>query len=370
MAQQREGLSDELFKGVLDTIREATDIRLLLDLYNINYKTNREETKFRSICPIHPGADNPDSFLFKGDKKTYKCFSGGCHGDLFKFVMEMEKCTFWEAVKKLADINNIDTAHIDQRDIYRSKFERFLDEVGGFKEVIEKRKREFEVGANVYRDVEELKQFVPLPEYCSMKSRRDIDFFAQREFDVRFGRLSEDPYRHLRIIIPIHDEFGNYIAHLGRTWYSVKKAKYWYVPSGLAKNMFVFNLHRAKKHVRDMGDNIPTLFVCEGAFDVLKLWQMGYKNSVAIFGSEPTENQFKLVDAVVSRLILCFDNDEQGVKATKAMLNIATKLSSVSEILILPIPDEVNDVGEMSCDQIEESMMSLMAPNIWSKKAA
>jgi len=281
--------------------------------------------------------------------------------------MELDRCNFKQAVKKLADLNNINIDNWDEREVYRNKLDRFVTKASRYADIIQRKERDKETGGNVFRDEDELDDYIMLPECCGV-GRRGISPETQIDFNIRMGRIKSDPYKHLRIIIPIHDENGKYIAVAGRTWYKVSRSKYWYDPAGLAKNLFVFNLHRAKRHVFDNGEIKPTLFVCEGSFDVLKLHQMGYGNSVAIFGANPTVEQFRLMTAVAGRLVLCLDDDEAGVRATKTMLKLVADNASDIEIMIFPIPVGFKDVGNMDDQQIEESMMSLMKPEDWLKR--
>ena len=362
------GIRKDRYKEIIEAVKAATNVKVLLDMYNLDYKSTRNDESFRLVCPIHPGADRKDGFLFDNESKSYRCFTKECHGDVITFIQEMDRCTFRDAVLKLAEINNIEIDNWSNSDVYRSKYERFSERAKEFGRIIHERKYELENGGNINRDTSELLRYVRLPDYCSEESRRGLDKETIDEFDVRLGRMVEDPYKHLRIIVPIHDEYGNYIGQVGRTWYSVDRGKYWYVPTGLGKSKFVFNGNRAKDHVMEYDDEKATIFVCEGAFDVLKLWKIGIKSAVAIFGSEPSEDQLRIVNKFADRFILCFDDDVAGVKATKHFNTMVSEKKIGAEIKIMKIPIGKKDVGDMTGYDIRKALEDLMSYTDWLKR--
>lgn len=351
----------------IKTVKEATNVRILLDLYGVSFRGSDDGKIYRSACPIHNG-DNPTAFVFNNETKHYKCFTNGCSGDVIEFVKKMEGHNdFWKAFKKLGEITGIDVEDFDSSDASRNKYSRFVEKSKKYYSEIERKKKISECGINMVRDEEELNEYPMLPSVCGEASKRYIDYETQLDYNVRFGRMSEDPFRHIRIIIPIYDENSNYIGQVGRSWKNKINPKYWYQPKGLNKTLFDFNLHRAKYHIYDNDHDTPTLFVCEGCFDVIKLWQMGYRNTVAIFGSEPTERQVRLMASLADRIVLCFDDDKAGVKATKTFFKIVSEKFPSLKVLVFPIPLHRNDIGDMNSEEILDGMTFLMTPREWIK---
>ena len=355
----------ERYKSVIEVVKSSTDVKLLLDIYNLDYKSTRGDTSFRMVCPIHLNADRKDGFLFDNGTKSYKCFTKGCHGDVIQFVQEMDHCTFNEAVKKLADINNIDIENWSDADVYRNKYERFVEDVMEFGKMLHERTNELSDGGNIIRDVNELNHYVRLIVWCSEDSRRGLTEEMIDEFDVRLGRMEEDPYKHLRIIVPIYDEYGNYIGQVGRTWYDVDRGKYWYMPAGLAKSAFVFNGNRAKEHVMDFDSTVATMFLCEGTFDVLKFHKVGIFSAVAIFGSDPSVDQMRIIGKFCDRAVLCFDDDKAGVKGTKRFNSLVIENNLDVEVKVLCVSVGKKDVGEMSGYEIKKALGNLMDYDEW-----
>ena len=224
-------------------------------------------------------------------------------------------------------------------------------------------------------DYSQLDIFPVLPyRHMSMESRRNISFETQLDFDIRVGRITfdpnfKDPFKHIRYIIPMHDELGNYIGICGRSWNKKLEPKYWYYPKDIKKSMFVFNLNRAKYYVgSDDGEDIDTLFVCEGSYDVFKFWSYDIKNSVAVFGSDPSDAQVDLLLRYAKRLILCFHNDPQGRHATQKILKMIAKRDPDCEILIFPIPYDKNDVDDMEDEEIMDAVSSCLTPAMWKRE--
>jgi len=358
----------QLLGDIKEMVRNATDVRVLMDVYGVKYKPSAKDT-YRSAggCPIH-GGDSAGSFVFDNNSKTYHCFTHKCRGDVFNFVMRLSGCKFHEAIKKVADINGMDISHIDENAIFKVKAGGFVSKIKSLGNQLRQKEIEIRRGLkNAARDVSELDDYMRLP-LCSMESRRDIDLEMQNEFDVRLGRMSEDPFRHIRIIIPMHDEHGNYIGQCGRSWQKDLEPKYWYLPVGIKKGMFVFNIHRAKRHVRLYPNDKSTLFVCEGSFDAGKLWRMGYKNAVATFGADMSDTQCDLITTYADRIVICYDDDAAGIRATRKAIPLITTKKSDAEILIFPIEYGKKDIDAMTEDSIQDGMCSLLTPKMWAER--
>src|SRR5262249_16853187 len=114
-------------------------------------------------------------------------------------------------------------------------------------------------------------------------------------------------------VIPIHNEREELVAYAGR-WpgdegWPEGEEKY-KLPPGFHKSLVVFNLHRVHEVARAQG-----LIVVEGFFDVMRPWQAGVANAVALMGSSMSEEQAQLiVEAVGSQgcVALMFDEDPAG----------------------------------------------------------
>jgi len=124
-----------------------------------------------------------------------------------------------------------------------------------------------------------------------------------------------------RVTIPIHNATGELVAYAGRavdTATEESEGKYKF-PKDFKKRLELFNLWR----VADALHRGEGLILVEGFFDVFRLYELGYKNVVALMGSSMSDEQLDLLKSVLtsrSHVVLLFDSDEAGVACTKNVL--------------------------------------------------
>ena len=88
-------------------------------------------------------------------------------------------------------------------------------------------------------------------------------------------------------------------------------------------------------------------FIVEGYFDVLSLNKLGYANSASPSGTALTYQQLESVSKYTSKILICFDNDEAGLKATERVLEIKNQISKQVEIHCLNLPIEYKDISDV-----------------------
>jgi DNA primase len=139
---------------------------------------------------------------------------------------------------------------------------------------------------------------------------------------------------HNRLTIPIHDNAGRIVAFGGREIAPSGHAgrKYLHTRETLLfkKSEILFGFHRAKAHLRDGA------LLVEGYFDVLQLHQAGINQAIAPLGTALTEGQLKSVAKYTKKIVLCFDGDEAGQRATERALKLTLQMGLDARILILP----------------------------------
>ena len=85
----------------------------------------------------------------------------------------------------------------------------------------------------------------------------------------------------------------------------------------------------------------------EGYFDVLSLNKLGYSNAVSPSGTALTYQQLESVSKYTSKILICFDNDEAGLKATERVLEIKNQVSKQLEVHCLNLPSEYKDISDV-----------------------
>ena len=104
-------------------------------------------------------------------------------------------------------------------------------------------------------------------------------------------------------------------------------------------------------------------FLVEGYFDVLSLNQLGFPNSASPSGTALTIQQLEAVSRYTNKILLCFDNDEAGLKATERVLEIKNQVSNQLEIHCLNLPEKYKDISELY-EEDEDIFSSVLKDNL------
>lgn len=338
----------------IDEINNANDIVDVISTY-INVK--RRGKNFLALCPFHP--DKNPSMNISQEKKVYHCFSCGASGNVFRFVQDFEKISFFEAAQKLASRVGIDIQYnkkeIGNYDEYAKLYDmntqaaRFyvnaLKDVSGnegkvVNEYIKKRKLKtgtltrFGIGYAYNRWDGLLSYF------------REEDIFTNEDLEnaglVRKSDNDEsrvyDRFRG-RLIFPIFNESGKVVGFGGRQLFEDDKTgKYLNSPETkiYSKSKVLYGLNFAKDSI--IANNYA-LFV-EGYMDMISLFQAGVENVVATSGTAMTEEQVKLISRYTKNIVFLFDADAAGIKAAKRGIELILEGGLDVDIVTLPEGDD------------------------------
>jgi len=297
------------------------------------------------LCPFH--GEKTASFSVAPDKGIYYCF--GCHkgGGAINFMMELEGLSYPDAVRALAKRSGMEVPEDEQ---YQSRYRQQERLWALHKEAA----RFFHsqlyspVGAAAlqYALGRGMNQYIlttfgvgyaPDSWDSLVKAMRAKGYTNQELTDSGLVTVSQkngnlfDRFRD-RLMFPIIDTRGNVIAFGGRT---VKKdadtAKYLNSPETLIfnkrKNLFGLNL--AKKTKQDH------LILVEGNIDVVALHQYGFDNAIASLGTSLTEEQAVLLSRYTEKVVLIYDGDEAGQRATQRAIPILEKAGITVKVLKL-----------------------------------
>jgi len=288
------------FKLKLEYIKEAADPRYLVESLGIQI-TRETPKELRGPCAIH-GGDNPTSFRFNKDRKTWVCFSHKCHdihgNDIVGLIRAMNKVDFMSAVDYLSNL----VGYFDS-DIEALKFRKEREK----QEFINYSDREPYIHPKVTEE--------RLAGYFGYRSDLfRLDGFSERTldlFEIGGGYQTSDGIT--RDVIPIRNIDGDLVAYSLRDTRPDAKyeSKYWITP-GFDKDKVLYNLHRI----------IPVdgpLVVVEGFKSVWRLHDYGIKNAVAVMGSKITMGQQQLLlSNALNGVILFFDCDVAGIEGAVA----------------------------------------------------
>lgn len=208
------------------------------------------------------GGDNPTAFHLNSHKNRWKCFTRCGHGDVIDFVSRMEHCSLKTAAERIA--------------------QRYAPQLGL-----------------------DIHPFL---------SQRGFKRETLTTFGISYGCMGQ--FKGM-ITIPLHDSNGHFAGYLGRRLSNLHKGKY-YIQRGVKRSHILYNLHRI--------DPSRPVFVTEGPFDVLRLFQAGYPNAIALLGIQLSKYQESILP---NKPVLLFDNDEAG-RAASAKLATRLNIQSIS----------------------------------------
>jgi DNA primase len=307
--------------------------------------------RYVGLCPFHQ--EKTPSFSVTPDRNLFYCF--GCHkgGNIFTFVMEMEKVSFSEAAEILAKKAGISiepgerTESDREREALFSLYERLA---GSFHAIFKDfpaaaHARDYLARRGISEESIEAFQigYAPADRYWLKKFLLTKNFSEQiLEKSGLFSRKYPDSaFFSDRIIFPIYNGSGRVVAFGGRLL-SGDGPKYLNSPETaiFKKGDGLFGLKQALPEIKKAGEFI----LVEGYVDVIAMHQAGIRTVVAPLGTAFTEQQAFMLKRFVERGILLFDGDAAGVKATKRAVPILEKAGLSSRVIALPSDDDPADI--------------------------
>ncbi len=311
---------------------ELNHIRTSVDIVDIvsNYipLTKRGKNYF-GVCPFHEDSD--PSLSVSQDKQIFSCFSCHTSGNVFNFVKEFEHVSFIEAVKIVANHAgiNVDIGNIKKQNTIETKmFEAYELSLKFYQNNINTKLGE-EAKKYLYKrgiNDELIKEFeIGL----SLKKRDTLtNLLLKKGFDEKLlidcglsGKIDEisDLFRN-RIMFPIHNINGKVIGYSGRIYNIEDTSKYINTKETaiFKKGETLYNYAKAKNECRIK----DTVIITEGFLDVIRLYSIGIKNVIATMGTAVTKNHVNLIKRLASNVILLFDGDKAGAKATLSCCDI------------------------------------------------
>lgn len=305
-------------QDVTSDIRAKLDIVELVREYTELKKAGRN---WKGLCPFHK--ERTPSFMVSPDKQIAYCF--GCHkgGDVFAFVMEVERTDFPGALKMLAEKTGIELPDRPTTGPSRSEKETLIH-------ILEDAQRFY---------LEAQNQSASALKYWEERGLREETIqhfglgFSPDSYDdlwkylrekqwltddiLKTGMLNSSGNKYYnrfrgRMMFPIYNTLGQAIAFAGRILKD-GEPKYLNSPESpvYSKSHTLYNLYRAKTTIREQGFAI----VVEGYMDVISSWQQGVENMVAPCGTALTKEQIQLLQRQTDRLYLLYDQDSAGQEA-------------------------------------------------------
>lgn len=329
----------------VEKIKEKLGVEEVVGSY---VKLERAGRNLKGRCPFHN--EKTPSFFVSPERGSFYCFGCNAKGDIFTFVEQFEGIDFMGALKLLAERAGVELKFDKDSQIHKTEkektlalmeeatifFEKEYDKLKEAQDYVKSRgitqetRKDFRIG------------FAP-EEWRSLYNHLKNKKYSDQEIEKaglakkpEGGDGQKAPYDRFRgrIMFPICDSSGRVIAFSGRILHDDgKSAKYINSPDTMLynKSTVLYGIDKAKKDIRIKNYSI----LVEGQMDLVLSHQAGIRNTVAVSGTALSDvlmsrdnvvNNLGIVKRLSNNIILAFDSDEAGKKASMRSASIALSL--------------------------------------------
>ncbi len=331
-------------ESIVEQIKARADV---LEVVSEVVQLNKRGRNFMGRCPFHD--EKTPSFSVSPERGIYHCFGCGKGGNAVSFVMEYEKVDYVEALKRLAqkyhipidwkessneqkgfmtllyEIHN-DAVQFYHKQIFTKQGKNSLDylKFRGFDENIIKK---FTIGHSL-TSWDGLLKHVDRNKYSDQILENSGLFIKKKDGTSFFDRFRN------RIMFPIKNISGRTIAFGGRTLDPDEPAKYMNSPETKLYNKrgVLYGFEVSKESIRKSEEAI----LVEGYTDFLRIFSAGFENVVAGSGTALNPDHAKALKTFAKKVVLCYDGDEAGRKATERAGYIFLKAGFDVNVMVLP----------------------------------
>lgn len=341
-----------------ETIQSVTEASDIVDLIGSYFPLKRAGTSFRAVCPFHQ--EKTPSFHVNPARQSFHCFGCGAGGGVLRFVMDYEHVDFPSAVRRLAQragipiLEDAASAEDGQKQGQRQRLLAIHAEAAAwFHKALVKspagaQAREYLKSRGITSEVAKSWQLGYAPDSwdallehlrgCRFSDGEIMLSGLASSKEDRTGDRIYSRFRH-RVMFPIRNDYGEVIAFSGRTLESdPKAAKYVNSPETalFTKGKVLYGLDKSKRDLIEKN----TAIVCEGQLDLISAYEAGIRHVIAPQGTAFTSDQARLLRRYVETVLLCFDSDTAGKKATSSSLPSLLSQGLSVKVVVLPAGED------------------------------
>ncbi len=337
--------------GLAKRIKERVNI---VDIVSLYIKVTKAGINYKACCPFHH--EKTPSFFISEQRQTFTCFGCGVKGDAIEFIQQYEHMEFREALRVLFDKSGLpesewtegqekSQAHKEEDDLKKAAGVAMQKAI----EVFQKELSEDTVPsrkARSYLESRGLKSemikdwqigYAPeLWQFIEQRVRADASIKQKDIVAAGLMKVSEkgayDFFRG-RITFPIFDINGKPVGISARI-IDAGEPKYLNSPDTILfnKSETLYGLHKAKEGMR----RFKYALLVEGQMDLLLCHQEGFDNAVATSGTSLTERHLQILRRYTNNLMLVYDADQAGLKATIRAWTLALAQGLEVKVAVLP----------------------------------
>lgn len=335
-------------------IKERLNITDVISGY---LRLQKAGASYKALCPFHN--EKTPSFMVSPSRQSWHCFGCGEGGDIFTFIEKIEGVEFLDALKILAEKAGIELEYSDPKarplkdrlyEVCEASAQFFTVSLSDpiISYLRSKRGLEDET-ISEWRLGYSPDSWDSLLNFLRIKGYKEAEM--ERAGLVLKGQKYHDRFRN-RLMFPIFDVNGRVVAFSGRIMSDIIPSKTESADTGkyinspetilFSKSRILYGLDKTKSEIRKADKAI----LVEGQMDAILAWQDGVKNTVATSGTALTEEQLIIIKRLTGNLIMAFDMDDAGFRATKRGVDLAQNLSFNISVLRLAGKDAADFVKD------------------------
>ena len=329
------------YETILDIRKKAN----IVDIIAKYIPLEKRGKNYFAICPFHD--DHNPSMSVSEEKQIYTCFVCGASGNVFNFVMKYENVSFVSAVKKVESFVgiNLDVQDVKEKKEDNTKYDKYykmFDVVNKYyknniKSVYGKNAIKYLHERKINDDIiNEFEIGLSLNDNSVSKLLQEKGYDKDELIDIGIcgntNNYMYDTFRN-RIMFPLCNLDGQVVGFSGRIYNGEKESKYVNSKESVIfkKGHLLYNYHRAINEAREKRQ----IIVVEGFMDVIRLFSVGIKNVVASMGTAITKEHASLIKKLSQNVVLSFDGDKAGEKATISAIKEFEKIGITPKIIRL-----------------------------------
>lgn len=356
----------------VDWLAELKRKNNLVDIASNYLKLEQKGSRFWACCPFH--SEKTPSFAISQDG-VYHCFGCKESGDVIKFIEKMENMEFMDAIKFLAEKAGMEVPEFQgtgKTKEYQKAKEKMLSVLDyAYKHYVENLYNKEAKPAQDYiksrkftrRELEDFKigyskDWNDLPNYLQSKGFQEKELLESGVCIKKDDRLL-DPLAK-RLVFPIFNALGDCVGFSARLLEKKPEfAKYKNTAESqlFQKRKIVYGINILRKQKQQhLVDNV---ILVEGQIDVIAMHKAGFKSAVACMGTAMTEFHVSELKKYSDNIILCFDGDAAGIKATMHAIGLWRNENVNLRVVRLPDghdPDEMLNGSTDGKEQLTEAI--------------
>jgi len=332
-----------------DKIEEVRSRADIVEIIGAHVRLRRAGRNFVGLCPFHN--EKTPSFSVNAERGFFHCFGCGVGGSVFNFITRVEGLTFPEAVRSLAKKYGVTLPEHDVSGPAAGEREAMLEASKVAAEFFAHVLWNTTDGA-MARDylksrgisIETARAFmVGYAPSRPASLAKALEKRGLRDAGIKIGLVRKDEsgaydmFR-ARVMFPIRDAQGRAIAFGGRVL-DARLPKYINSPESplYSKTRTLYGLFEARQAISSSASSgKDRAILVEGYFDVIALWQAGFKEVVAGCGTALTVEQLRVLSRYTKNVIACFDGDTAGRKASMRALETFLQAGLLGRGIFIP----------------------------------